>query len=457
MARHVPGRWAAALLALIVMIGLGVTVAPTPVARAADTPPVSSMFPTNVRATPLPGGARVSWDPVTVVGRVDLYGGFGGASVATRYFVTSSYDPATNSGYRTCVAVVPETSCVITGLTNGVAYTFQVKTDTRMVSHDSPNFTGENRQWSNYSPATAPVTPCCGIPTAVAGVSAAVVGDAVEVSWTPPSNWGGATSLTYVVSSGNGTQRCTTEATSCRLNDLPFQSSESFDVVASNAGGASPATRSAPVSIPAQAPQAPTAGTARYSRSGQATVQWKAPTRDGGSPITEYVVTSTPGGRSCTATASTRCTISGLTGGRSYTFSVRARNQLGLSPASAPIVAGRLVTAASEPRNVTADPATTSVMLSWTKPATSGGGRLLRYVVEDGSRVACQTSGTTCKVSGLNPGTEHRFRVYAVNTSGQGRPALVTTRTTVPVITPPAPPVQPGPPPAAPKPEQEFS
>lgn len=445
------------LLAPVAAVALTLVATATPESVAPEAPPVASMYPSNVRVDALPGGARVSWDPVTVIGRVELFGGFGGASVATRYFVTSSYDPATNSGYRTCVAVVPETSCVITGLTNGVAYTFQVKTDTRMVSHDSPNFTGENRQWSDYSPATSPVTPCCGLPSAVASVWAAVVGDAVEVSWTPPSDWGGATSLTYVVSSDNGTQRCTTEATSCRLNDLPFQSPESFDVVASNAGGASPATRSASVSIPAQAPQAPTGGTARYSRSGQATVQWKAPTRDGGSPITEYVVTSTPGGRSCTATASTRCTISGLTGGRSYTFSVRARNQLGLSPASAPIVAGRLVTAASEPRNVTADPDTTSVTLSWTKPATSGGGRLLRYVVEDGSRVACQTTRTSCTVSDLNPGSEHRFRVYAVNTSGQGRAAVVTARTAVPVIAPPAPPVQPGPPPAAPKPEQQFS
>ena len=455
MSRHVSTRVMSVWLALVST--MGALILPSYAVAAAEASPVAGMYPSNVRVDALPGGARVSWDPVTVVGRVDLGGGYGGASVAARYFVTSSYDPTTNSGYRTCIAEVPETSCLVTGLTNGVAYTFQVKTDTRMIAHDSPTWTGERREWSDWSPATAPIAPCCDAPSPVRSIAATVIGDGVEVGWDPPSDWGGATSLTYTVTTGDGVQRCSTEATSCRVDDLPFQAPETFQVVASNAGGSSPGTTSTAVTIPAQAPQAPTAGTARYSRSGQATVQWVAPVRDGGSPITGYVVTATPGGRSCTATAGTWCTISGLTGGRTYTFNVRARNRLGTGPASAPIVAGRLVTAASEPRSVTANADTTSVRLSWARPASNGGGRLIRYVVGDGSRVACQTTRTSCMVSGLNPGSEHRFRVYAVNTSGQGRSAVVTTRTTVPVIAPPAPPVQPGPPPAAPKPEQQFN
>ncbi len=443
--------------AALAMVFAGGVVASAPTAVAADAPPVADMYPTNVVATPLPGGARVSWDPVTVVGRIDLGGGYGGASIATRYFVTSSYDPTTNSGYRTCVVEVPETSCVITGLVNGASYTFEVKTGTRMVAHNSPTWTGEAPAWSDYSPPSEAVTPCCDAPTAVEGVAATVAGDGVDVAWSPPAVWGGAASLTYTVSSPEGAVLCSTEATSCRIEDVSYGTPESFAVVATNSGGTGPAVRSAAVTVPVQAPQAPIAGQVRYTRSGAAVVRWRPPARDGGSAITGYVVRSSPGGRSCTSSGAPRCTVTGLSSGRAYTFTVRALNSAGTSAASAPIVAGRLVTPASQPRNLAADPSTSSIALTWSRPATTGGGKLLRYVVEDGSQVVCQSRRTSCTVTGLAPGSEHRYRVYAVNTSGQGRAATVTAATTVPRVAPPALPVQPGPPPAAPKPEQQVS
>jgi hypothetical protein len=68
----------------------------------------------------------------------------------------------------------------------------------------------------------------------------------------------------------------------------------------------------------------------------QASVAWTAPGSDGGQPITSYVVTSSPGGRTCTWTAGPlSCTVTGLTNGTSYTFTVRALNAVGQGPASA--------------------------------------------------------------------------------------------------------------------------
>lgn len=64
-----------------------------------------------------------------------------------------------------------------------------------------------------------------------------------------------------------------------------------------------------------------------------AAVSWTAPVRTGGTAITEYTVTSTPGSRTCT-TAGTSCTVSGLTAGTSYTFTVVATNARGTSLAS---------------------------------------------------------------------------------------------------------------------------
>ena len=67
----------------------------------------------------------------------------------------------------------------------------------------------------------------------------------------------------------------------------------------------------------------------------QATVSWIAPF-DGGSPITTYTATVSPGGQTCTwTTGPLGCTITGLTNNTPYTFTVRATNAIGDGPESA--------------------------------------------------------------------------------------------------------------------------
>jgi hypothetical protein len=70
---------------------------------------------------------------------------------------------------------------------------------------------------------------------------------------------------------------------------------------------------------------------------GSARVSWAAPSSDGGSPITAYHVTASPGGQTCTWTAGPlTCTIEALTNGTTYTVTVRAENAYGIGPASEP-------------------------------------------------------------------------------------------------------------------------
>lgn len=65
----------------------------------------------------------------------------------------------------------------------------------------------------------------------------------------------------------------------------------------------------------------------------QVTLSWQAPLSDGGSAVSSYTVTASPGGASC-STAATSCVITGLTNGTAYTFTVVAFNNGGPSPSA---------------------------------------------------------------------------------------------------------------------------
>lgn len=80
-------------------------------------------------------------------------------------------------------------------------------------------------------------------------------------------------------------------------------------------------------------PAAPIIGTATAGNA-QASVAFTAPLSNGGAAITGYTVTASPGGATATGTSSP-ITVTGLTKGTAYTFTVTATNSAGTGPASA--------------------------------------------------------------------------------------------------------------------------
>jgi photosystem II stability/assembly factor-like uncharacterized protein len=87
---------------------------------------------------------------------------------------------------------------------------------------------------------------------------------------------------------------------------------------------------------PSVPPQAPTDVHALAGDS-EATVTWTPPASAGSSPITSYRVTASPGGLSTTVSPLVpAATITGLTDGTTYAFSVEAINASGAGPASGP-------------------------------------------------------------------------------------------------------------------------
>ena len=96
----------------------------------------------------------------------------------------------------------------------------------------------------------------------------------------------------------------------------------------------------ATVSMIGKAPSAPAIPSLVRKSSTSVKVAWAAPAAHG-FPVSGYLVTATPGNKSCTTTSAKSCVISGLSAGTTYTFKVKAK-------------AGPLASAASPGRAYTA-------------------------------------------------------------------------------------------------------
>ena len=184
-------------------------------------------------------------------------------------------------------------------------------------------------------------------PAAPTGVTATASKGSATVTWSAPAQ-GTSPIASYTITPyiGAAAQPVTTitgspPATSATIMGLTNGTTYTFTVTATNAVGSGPASApSNPVTPSAPtAPAAPAAPTATPGN-GSATVTWSAPA-DGGSPITSYTITPYIGAAAQPVTTitgsppATSATITGLTNGTTYTFTVTATNAVGSGPASA--------------------------------------------------------------------------------------------------------------------------
>ena len=403
----------------------------------AMTPPTVPAAPSGVAATAGNGSATVTWTAPD-----------NGGALISSYTIT----PFVGATAQTPVTVSnapPVSSVNISGLTPGTAYTFTV-TATNSVGN-GPASTPSNSVTPTALAAPAPPT----------GVTATAGDTTATVTWTAPTNNGGSPVTSYTVTpntAGNegSTQlpSTTVSGTSATITGLTDGTTYAFTVAATNAVGTSqPSVQSNSVT-PATFPGAPL-GVVATAGDGTANVTWTAPASNGGSPLTAYTVTPFIGGtgqaalRVITPGTATAATLTGLTDGTTYTFTVTATNAVGNGPASAAsnsVTPNPAPSVPSAPTAVTATAGVGTVTVAWTSPV-SGGSPVTSYTITPYLGTAAQTAlittvsgnppATSAALTNLANGTTYTFTVSATNAVGTGpvsaASGLATPEATAPV------------------------
>lgn len=179
--------------------------------------------------------------------------------------------------------------------------------------------------------------------------------------------------------------------------------------------------------ITANVPGAPTNITVAVAGDGQARVSFTPPATAAATGITGYLITTTPPSTSVTGRSSP-ITVSGLTVGTSYTFTVTPYNASG-NGQSATSSSFTAIGVPSAPTNVQATLSSGQAVVSWTAPGPTGGSAITGYTVQSvpaGFTVSAASDATQATVTGLVNGISYQFEVYATNIAGNG-PASTPT------------------------------
>jgi len=311
------------------------------------------------------------------------------------------------------------------------------------------------------SPPPPPIAPSTAVPGKPGIPTVDARGhDEIEISWTAPSDNGGAAITGYRVRwrSGQGsyTTSPTLTATSYTIPNLSPSTAYSIQVEAINSEGAgqwsnarSASTTAAPTPQDTDPPNEPSTPTLVSRTTTTLIIATVAPSSGPAAAgykwrySTDRTITDTDPSKT---TTDPEVTLTGLNAASTYFIDVAATNTHGSSSYTADLETSTLaaVQTPSAPRNVLATPDGQNALdIAWDAPASAGGAPITDYDIQyragnSGSWSAWPHSGTgrTSEITGLTAGTQYSVQVRASNSEGAGGWSGSATGTTA-VATPP--------------------
>ncbi len=287
------------------------------------------------------GGALAATYPLSA----DVSGnGSGGLSVKYGFItmnLAGSFNLSINSGTSVSMTAVPDTGSTFSGWSGACTGTGTCSFTMTSAKSVMAKFTLN---------AAVPNAPTIG--TVTPGNRSAVVAFTAS----------GSSSTISGYTATCGSIAVTGTASPITVTGLTNGTAYSCSVTASNSAGTS--TASSTVSVtPCTVPDAPTIGTVSVGNT-MATVNFTPPTNTGGSDITGYILFASPGSLTASGTASP-ITMTGLTNGTTYSFTVKALNGAGVSAASAvvsdvPVASPSTTTTSSTSSSTTTSSTTTT-------------------------------------------------------------------------------------------------
>lgn len=328
-------------------------------------------------------------------------------------------------------------TCVISGLTNGVAYRVTV------AAWNALGLSGAMAAVDTTTPATVPAAPRIESATRFDG--------RVSVRWSAPADNGGTPLAGYRVrafADGVPQAECAATTTECTLGGLVNGVAYRIQVSATNEVGNSAWAEWGTAVIPATLPD-PVGSIVVTRGDGMLRVEWARPLHDGGDSITGYRVVAYLNGTVAVNTCESthlQCDMVGVTNGVPYTVGVVAINAVGDSVQARAHGTFTPATVPGQPTIFSTERSSESIRVSVTAPTESGGEPVTGITVRaehNGERhgecrTTTTTTTTTCLMTGLTNGANYTVSAIAHNAVGDSLP-FVLVGTVRPATLPDAP------------------
>jgi alpha-tubulin suppressor-like RCC1 family protein len=272
------------------------------------------------------------------------------------------------------------------------------------------------------------------LPSAPGEVTATGGMESALISWTAASSAGEDAITGYLITASPGGASVLTDAqTSYEVGGLSNGTKYKFTVRGVSSAGTGPASNaSKAVRVALPAPPVLTKKSVSVTAGNEsASLSWPAAEAPAQAPVTGYVVSAGATGPTVEVSPDTLgTTVTGLTNGKHYKFTVVALNSSGASKAVKASTVTPHETVPGAPQTITAaSDQPGQIVVNWEAPGSDGGSAITGYTVTampGNHTVSVPGAASSATITGLQASETYAVSVTASNALGAGAPAETT-------------------------------